>query len=281
MFGLQPLCLLPALLPLKPQVSGGFTDMVLQAYTGSCNSLTAIACDDNNGPAITHKLSRQNTRRNHLPSEQHQKTYQQPTTTEEIWYLRIRCIGTLSSRLSCIGGILQRNGRAAWTNKSGWVNYASIAMCTWFGVVCNTAGRVTALNLGTNHLVGSIPSSLTGLTELTRLNLYSNTLSGSLPNFLDDFVLLEYVDLGNNTYSGSLPSTFGDIGNLRTLYLDHNTLSGNTALVFDHSTHYGFVVEQQQLQQLHSHGYETLPRSNLRLEGEPFAGRRQLHWLLP
>ena len=149
-------------------------------------------------------------------------------------------------------------GGAAWTNKSGWVNYASNCnVCTWFGVVCNTAGRVTALNLGTNHLVGSIPSSLTGLTELTRLNLYSNTLSGSLPNFLDDFVLLEYVDLGNNTYSGSLPSTFGDIGNLRTLYLDHNTLSGTLPLFLTIPPITVLWLNNNNFSGCIPHGYET------------------------
>ncbi len=210
------------------QVSGGFTDMVLQAYAGNCNSLTAIACDDNNGAGNHAQII--------LTGRTPGETITIRVTPKDIpatndygefgicaYDASVPCHPDYPALVSFYNAT---NG-ASWTNKSGWVNYASNCnVCTWFGVVCNTSGRVTALNLGNNHLTGSLPAAMTGLTELTRLNLYSNTLSGNLPNFLDDFVLLDYVDLGNNSYSGTLPYSFGDIGNLRTLYLDNNDLTG-------------------------------------------------------
>lgn len=255
------------------QVSGGFTDMVLQAYTGSCNSLTAIACDDNNGAGNHAQII--------LSGRTPGETITIRATPKDIPATNDYGefgICAYDASVPChpdypaLVAFYNATGGAAWTNKSGWVNYASNCnVCTWFGVVCNTAGRVTALNLGTNHLVGSIPSSLTGLTELTRLNLYSNTLSGSLPNFLDDFVLLEYVDLGNNTYSGSLPSTFGDIGNLRTLYLDHNTLSGTLPLFLTIPPITVLWLNNNNFSGCIPHGYETFCArgATLRLEGNP------------
>lgn len=210
------------------QVSGGFTDMVVQAYAGNCGALTAIGCDDNNG-AGNHALLLLTGR---TPGETiliRVTPKDVPATNDygEFGICAYDASVPCHPDYPALVSFYNSTNGASWTNKTGWVNYASNCnVCTWFGVVCNSAGRVTAINLGSNNLGGSIPSAITALNQLTRLNLYSNNFSGTLPNFLDDLPLLEYVDLGNNNFSGSIPSSFGDAPNLRTLYLDNNNFSG-------------------------------------------------------
>lgn len=68
-----------------------------------------------------------------------------------------------------------------WTDQTDWLGPAG-SECTWFGVVCNQAGdHVVALQLADNHLVGTLPGSMTSLTELQVLQVGSNQLSGPLP----------------------------------------------------------------------------------------------------
>ena len=71
------------------------------------------------------------------------------------------------------------------------------------GVVCDSDGRVTGLDLETYGLRGPLPASLANLTKLETLELDNNRLNGSLPDFsaLD---ALEDVRVGNNFFSGSL-----------------------------------------------------------------------------
>ena len=65
-----------------------------------------------------------------------------------------------------------------WTNSTGWV--ATPTPCSWYGVTC-AGGSVTDLNLNGNLLVGTIPTGLGALTNLTGLQLPNNQLSGSIP----------------------------------------------------------------------------------------------------
>lgn len=210
------------------QVSGGFTDMVIQAYAGSCGALTAIGCDDNTG-AGNHALLLLTGR---TPGETiliRVTPKDVPATNDygEFGICAYDASVPCHPDYPALVSFYNSTNGASWTNKTGWINYASNCnVCTWFGVVCTSAGRVSAINLGSNNLSGTIPSAITALTQLTRLNLYSNNFSGTLPNFLDDLPLLEYVDLGNNNFSGAIPSSFGDAPNLRTLYLDNNNFSG-------------------------------------------------------
>jgi hypothetical protein len=54
-----------------------------------------------------------------------------------------------------------------WTNSSNWL-IGDPCDNDWFGVVCNDLG-VTALTLGTNNLNGTIPESLSMMTNLKNL----------------------------------------------------------------------------------------------------------------
>ncbi|MEP6988348.1 MAG: fibronectin type III domain-containing protein, partial [Chloroflexota bacterium] len=114
---------------------------------------------------------------------------------------------------------------ANWTNKANWV--ANATPCTWYGVTCNVGGSVTQLSLGTNNLVGSIPTQLSYLTNLQQLSLNGNTLTGNIPAQMGSLVSLQNLNLSSNQLSGSIPTQLGSLSNLVDLSLGGNQLSGS------------------------------------------------------
>jgi hypothetical protein len=77
---------------------------------------------------------------------------------------------------------------AAWqdlakaTNITGWSSCSGAFLdpCSCGGVTC-ADGDITELDLSTNNLKGTIPSSLAWLTQLTDLDLRYNDLTGLVP----------------------------------------------------------------------------------------------------
>ena len=123
----------------------------------------------------------------------------------------------------------------------------------WFGVDCNTDGRVTSLSYnlyGTavqdsqrlpasigdlpfletlniyGNLTGTIPDILTNLTSLQSLQLASG-LTGSIPYSLGRLKRLTYLDLSSNSFTGSIPPALGQLTSLSYLDLRGNELSGS------------------------------------------------------
>ncbi|GAB4032875.1 hypothetical protein GCM10028809_32690 [Spirosoma gilvum] len=117
-----------------------------------------------------------------------------------------------------------------WGNSTGWLQ--SCDPCTgngggpWYGVTCE-GGRVTDLILQLNQLSGTIPASLSTLTNLNFLNLIGNQLIGSIPSGLGSLTNLELLYLSSNQLSGTIPSSLGALTNLQWLLLNSNRLSGS------------------------------------------------------
>lgn len=62
-----------------------------------------------------------------------------------------------------------------WTNSDLWLTAAD--ECTWFGITCDTGGRVTAIELDENGLTGSFPNEVTLLKDsLEYLSLQENII---------------------------------------------------------------------------------------------------------
>ncbi|NJO17175.1 MAG: choice-of-anchor D domain-containing protein [Thioploca sp.] len=90
--------------------------------------------------------------------------------------------------------------------------------CNWTGVIC-TGGHVTKIERNDKNLIGTIPSQLQNLTQLTHLFLPVNQLSGPIPSELGNLTQLESLFLPHNNLSGSIPSTLGNLRNLKELVL--------------------------------------------------------------
>ena len=115
-------------------------------------------------------------------------------------------------------------GGANWTNNTGWLG-AEGTECSWFGVSCEN-GNVVSINLSSNGLVGTIPSTLSQFSELRNLILNNNQLSGSIPVELAQLSKLSYLSLATNQLTGAVPAQLSQLANLTRLFLHQNLLTG-------------------------------------------------------
>lgn len=105
-------------------------------------------------------------------------------------------------------------GGKNWKHKEGWCS--DLPLDQWYGVSLNEKGRVEALQLKWNNLVGDIPESISALKELKEIDLFNNGLK-RFPKALCGCLALEKINLvSNNEMSGTIPE---EIGQLK--YLEH------------------------------------------------------------
>ena len=106
-----------------------------------------------------------------------------------------------------------------WRNKD-WLSDRPLG--EWYGVTTDADGRVTALELSDNRLVGAVPDVLGSLTRLESLDLSRNALTGSIPAALGELADLSRLHLGLNRLTGAIPSELGNLSNLESLSLNWN-----------------------------------------------------------
>ncbi|KAK9928868.1 hypothetical protein M0R45_025987 [Rubus argutus] len=83
------------------------------------------------------------------------------------------------------------------------------------------------LALSQNQLIGSIPTSLGELTNLSTVQLFANKLSGTIPKEIGHLKSLVDLDLSMNQLTGSIQTSLCNLTNLSTLNLFTNKLSGS------------------------------------------------------
>lgn len=205
---------------------GSLDDMIIQVYSGDCDNLERVECDDNSGTG------------NHALLDL--------TGLTPCEYLYIRVVETLSDEEGTFGlcahdpsvachpdfdalmDIYNESNGDSWTNKTGWEDGDAgndCDICQWYGVVCDGFGRVKELNLGNNNMTGSLSASIENLIFLERVNLLSNSMTGTIPDVFTDLNDLDYIDLSNNSFSGSIPD-FTGLTKLEIIYLENNNLTG-------------------------------------------------------
>ncbi len=122
-----------------------------------------------------------------------------------------------------------------WVNNTNWLSDAPLG--EWYGVTTDENGRVISLQLVSNRLSGSLPSSLGNLTNLTWLDLNGNDFSGELPSSLGNLTNLEVLWLERNRFSGVLPAELGNLTHLVGLDLSSNDFSGSLPSSLGDLTH--------------------------------------------
>ena len=84
------------------------------------------------------------------------------------------------------------------TAPSSWS--ATIDCCEWDYIRCDKSNRVTIIYLASHNLIGTLPSDLDTLTQLTTLSFQGNSLSGPLPSFAN-LTSLQKLYLDNNNFT--------------------------------------------------------------------------------
>jgi Leucine-rich repeat (LRR) protein len=106
-----------------------------------------------------------------------------------------------AEELVALTALYNQLGGTSWTNSTDWLSGSSAAdFATWHGVTV-VDGDVTAIDLSSNNLTGTIPAELTQLAALASINLSGNHLSGDLPEGLAGMSGLETLDLSENGFS--------------------------------------------------------------------------------
>lgn len=111
---------------------------------------------------------------------------------------------------------------ASWTTGTNWIT--SSTPCGWYGITC-ASGHVTGIDLHSNNLSGSLPSTIANLSSLIILILYDNHISGDLPSSFTSFNPY-LVSLNGNDLTGTLPSDIGNMSHLIYFQVDDNDFSG-------------------------------------------------------
>ncbi len=111
-----------------------------------------------------------------------------------------------------------------WDRNDNWLDDGPLDQ--WHGVSTGPDGRVDALRLDQNNLVGPIPDELYDLKGLRKILAYGNELSGSLSPEIGGLSELETLHLASNSLTGVIPPELGSLGNLFTLQFHTNGLSG-------------------------------------------------------
>ena len=84
-------------------------------------------------------------------------------------------------------------------------------MGEWHGVITDSDGRVTELELSFNQLTGEIPAELGSLPSLQSLWLQGNQLTGEIPAELGSLTNLTELQLRSNQLTGCIPEGLRNI----------------------------------------------------------------------
>ncbi|XP_069155066.1 probable LRR receptor-like serine/threonine-protein kinase At3g47570 [Solanum lycopersicum] len=104
---------------------------------------------------------------------------------------------------------------------------SSVSVCSWIGITCSSRHhRVTALDISSMQLYGTIPPHLGNLSFISSLDISNNTFHGELPLELVRLQRLKFFNTKNNNFTGAIPSFLSLLPNLRFLYLSNNQFSG-------------------------------------------------------
>ncbi|GMH28654.1 hypothetical protein Nepgr_030497 [Nepenthes gracilis] len=91
----------------------------------------------------------------------------------------------------------------------------------------NWSDWLFVLDLKSNELHGTLPSSFGKCSSLRTLVLNGDQLGGQLSPSLLSYQGLEVLDVGNNNFNGTFPYWLGSLLELQVLILHSNSFHGN------------------------------------------------------
>jgi len=117
----------------------------------------------------------------------------------------------------------------------------NMPMDSWFGITLNPSGTVKFIELQGNGHKGSIPNSLSQLTEPVAIELRSGELSGGIPEGFGSLSTLRFLRFDDNGLDGAIPNDLINLTNLEVLDLAENNLTGSIPTGFGKFTRFDFL----------------------------------------
>nr|GFC43142.1 protein kinase-like domain-containing protein [Tanacetum cinerariifolium] len=101
----------------------------------------------------------------------------------------------------------------------------SFHFCDWSGISCGKRHkRVTALQLDSQGLEGSLSPHVGNLSFLRELSLANNSFQGTIPDALGRLSRLRRLYLHRNKFNGVIPTNLSGCSNIEELWLAGNNL---------------------------------------------------------
>ena len=129
-----------------------------------------------------------------------------PDFVEWLESLPDRYIGSFCNEAdrTVLDNLYTATGGDGWTNGDRWLG--THALEYWYGVSADSIGRVTALDLAGNGLMGRFPSDIGLLSALSELRIGDNSLDGPLPQGLARLSLTALHYAGTDICTPNVPS---------------------------------------------------------------------------
>uniref|UniRef100_K3ZND2 non-specific serine/threonine protein kinase n=1 Tax=Setaria italica TaxID=4555 RepID=K3ZND2_SETIT len=116
-------------------------------------------------------------------------------------------------------GVILELAKSLTNPPPSWTGTDVCGGATFQGITCDGAGRVTGINLAKQSLSGTLPASLSDLTELQWLLLQGNALEGAVPS-LARMGSLETLALDGNAFTALPPNFLEGLPSLRSLSME-------------------------------------------------------------
>ncbi|XP_050237128.1 receptor-like kinase TMK4 [Mercurialis annua] len=127
----------------------------------------------------------------------------------------------LSSAAADDGAVILELATTLTPLPASWSTKSSTGFCDWKGIQCDSANRVTTINLANQDLSGSLPKDISTLAQLKTLSLQGNKLSGDLPN-LANLINLQSLFLDTNNFTSVPAGCFKGLTSLQSLSIGDN-----------------------------------------------------------
>ncbi|KAL1219527.1 Receptor-like kinase TMK3 [Cardamine amara subsp. amara] len=106
-------------------------------------------------------------------------------------------------------------------NLTSDIDWSNPNPCKWESVQCDGSNRVTRIQLKQKGILGTLPSDLQNLSELTVLELFLNQISGPIPD-LKGLTRLQKLNLHNNLFTSVPKDLFSGMSSLQEVFLENN-----------------------------------------------------------
>mmetsp|Transcript_27733 Transcript_27733/g.31699 ORF Transcript_27733/g.31699 Transcript_27733/m.31699 type:complete len:697 (-) Transcript_27733:85-2175(-) len=115
-----------------------------------------------------------------------------------------------------------------WTSTDNWLTTAN--ECTWYGLECNSAGKVNETDLRANNLTGTFPDEIILWADsLVYLDIGSNNVHNmdEEVEFLGKLTNLVHLDIGDTIFAyNGIPPALGSLTNLKILSIRDTMFNG-------------------------------------------------------